>query len=92
MDKKKRFITYEEAVSLLIDGENVHTFKQGGSILWGCDWSREYVLQGLKNADHIELAGETARGMKHGIVFYNDKDCDPVFVETNEDKLVEFDK
>ncbi len=85
--KDKIYITFDEAIILIGDVEEVHIFKQSNNILLGCNCSIESVKKGLKNSSYgIEIAGETARSIKHGIAFY-DKRNQPVFVETNMEKL-----
>lgn len=87
----KRYLTCEEAVSLLPDGEYIHTFVSGG-ILIGADWSREDILDKLQKST-IELSGPSARGLGHGICAYT-KDGEKLkgvlFIETDEEKLAKF--
>ena len=90
----RRFITAEEAVTLLPDSDNIHTFIQTPVALLGAEWSREYIIDKLKTSDKIELAGEEARGLGHGLAFYNNdaKNLSEVsFVETDIKKLFRFD-
>lgn len=63
----RRYITYEEAVSLLPDGETVHTFINAAFGLMGADWSKEDILDKLNKSDVIEITGKMARGTSHGI-------------------------
>lgn len=85
----RRFITPQEAISLLNDGDTVHTFRNLGGMLIGADWSRENIIETLKsNPDKIEIGGEGCRGMNHGLIL-NDNGF--LFIETNEEKLNEFD-
>lgn len=81
-NKEKTIITAEDALELIGPSESVHTFRSGGPILFGCDWSRESIVAGLENAqgEGIEVAGPQARKMNHAVVFYDDQG--PVFVET----------
>lgn len=94
MEKKKRYITYEEAVSLLPDGDYVHTFYNGSFGLLGADWRKEEILEKLRKSEVIELTGNKARAMNHGMCAYN-KDTkyhsDILFIETDADRLEEFD-
>lgn len=94
MANEKRYITYEEAVSLLPDGDYVHTFYNGLFGLLGADWSREEILDKLRKSEVIELTESQARAMKHGMCAYN-KDTkyhsDILFIETDADRLEEFD-
>ena len=86
----KTYITIEQAISVLPDGDFVHTFYNTGFGLVGADWSRDDILDKLRSCDIIELTGPAARGMGHGIGAY-DKDViyqsDILFIETNEDRL-----
>ena len=93
-DTTKRIITYEEAVGVLPNEELVHTFCNANFGLLGADWSRAEILDKLKNSEIIELTGKTARSMRHGICAYN-KDAQYInvlFIETDEEKLSEFEK
>lgn len=91
----KIYITKEQAVSILPDGESVHTFMNAGFVLVGADWSREDILDKLGKSDILELAGAGARGLGHGICAY-DKTAktqgDLLFIETNEEKLAALEK
>ena len=91
---RKRFVTHEEAVALLPDGEYVHTIVNNGCAMVGADWSREDILKELHSKEVIELTGEHARSMGHGICAYN-KDAkwqiDLLFIETDTEKLKAFD-
>ena len=90
----RRYISYEEAVSLLPDGEYVHTFYNTAFGLFGADWSREEILDKLRKSDVIELTGSQARAMSHGMCAYN-KDTkwhsDVLFIETDADRLEKMD-
>lgn len=90
----KRYITYEEAVNLLPDGEYVHTFYNNALGLVGADWSKDEILDKLRNSEIIELTGSQARAMKHGMCAYN-KDTkwhsDILFIETDVERLEKFD-
>ena len=93
----KRFITADEAISLLPDKNEIHTFINNPSpiALVGADWSREDLIEKLRNADKIEIAGAQARSMDHGLAVYDDSamyQSDILFVETDKDKLDKFDK
>lgn len=88
----RRYITYDQAVSILPDGEYVHTFINGGFGLMGADWSREEILDKLQKSEVIELTGEKARSMGHGMCAYNKNakwQSDLLFIETNEERLAQ---
>ena len=75
-------LSYEDAVAMLPDGEQVHTILGGGLALIGADWDREHVL-GLLLTGTPELSGEQATAMGHGLVAFRDGDrSEPVFIET----------
>jgi hypothetical protein len=60
--------TFDEAVAALPRGKYVHTFMQSGaSILIGADWTRKEIVDALRGADRIDVTGEQAQGMKHGL-------------------------
>jgi hypothetical protein len=60
-------LRHEDAVSMLPDGESVHTFRNAGSILVGADWDRDELITHM--AMHsVEQAGPAATAMKHGMV------------------------
>ena len=89
----KKFLTVEQAISLLPEGETIHTL-YGGVALIGADWEREELINKLKSSDKIEIAGEMASNMGHGLAVYNDNAeylSDVLFVETDKKKLDAFD-
>lgn len=90
---ERRFITADQAIELLPDGNEIHTFYNEYFGLFGCDWSREDIIDKLRNSDKIELTGETARGMGHGLAAYNDGAYQNqiLFIETDMEKLDKFD-
>ena len=90
----KKFLTAEQAISLLPEGDEIHTFYNMPFGILGADWSRQDVIDKLKGSDKIEITGEMARNMKHGIAVYNDDtklQSEVLFVETDEEKLNAFD-
>lgn len=90
------YLNYDEAVSLLPNGDNIHTFYNASFGLMGADWSREEILKKLKEADIvIELTGEQSKSMKHGMCAYNKKakwQSEILFIETDEEKLTAFEQ
>lgn len=65
-------MTYEEAVAMLPEGEYVHTFRGGGFVMLGADWSRDEVIKALRDAPEIRRAGEVATAMHHPIAINHD--------------------
>ena len=92
----KYYLNYEEAVSLLPNGEGIHTFYNASFGLMGADWSREEILNKLKEKDIvIELTGEQAKSMKHGMCAYSKNakyQSEILFIETDEEKLTAFEQ
>src|SRR5690606_36542527 len=60
-------LTVDQALEMLPEGEAVHTFRNGGLGLFGADWGRPEIIDALRSAERIELAGEVATSMGHGI-------------------------
>lgn len=92
MDKRK--ITVEEAISLLPEEGDIHTFYQMGNSIVGADWEREEVIRLLRERDTIEISGECARSLDHGIAAYNSDakwQSEITFIQTDEKKLNAFD-
>lgn len=91
----KTYITFEQAIKVLPDGESVHTFYNPRFGLVGADWDKNEVIDKLRKSDIIELTGEKARGTGHGICAY-DKTTkyqdDILFIETDESLLSELEK
>lgn len=91
---KRRFLTVEQALSIIPDREEVHTNIQKGMMFIGADWSRNEIICKINQSEIRELAGPFARGMGHGLVLY-DKNAkyqsDLLFVETDMARLNELD-
>lgn len=90
----KRYATAEEAISLLPNGETIHTFCDAPGGLVGADWDRTEIIGKIKASDKIELTGKTARALGHGLAIYNNDTkwkSEVLFVETDDAKLKEFD-
>lgn len=85
---KRTFITKEQAISILPESDNIHSFYNAAFGLCGADWSRENIIDKINSSDNLELTGPAARGMGHGLCAYNDgaKQGDVLFIETNEEK------
>ena len=91
----KTYITAEQAISVLPDGDSIHAFYNPGFGLIGADWSKADITDKLHRSDIIELTGPGARGMSHGICAYS-KDAkyqsDIMFIETDEARLSALEK
>jgi len=78
-DKDAVVLTYEEAVALLPEGKEIHTFVNPAGILVGADWTRKEILKALKK-HKVVVTGSQAQAMKHGMAFWDGSMH--VFVET----------
>ena len=83
----KKFLTSEEAIELLPEGEEIHTFYNFPFGFVGADWEREDIIERLNNPNYkIEVCGEAARAMNHGICVYKKGETiqsNILFIETN---------
>jgi hypothetical protein len=66
-DDERIKLTFEEAIALLPDGEEIHTVMQAGPMLLGADWSRKSVYA-LIRKHGAELSGPDATANGHGLV------------------------
>ena len=90
----KKIITVDEAIKILPEDNYVHTFVNLSMGLVGADWSKEDIIDKLKSVDTIEISGDCARNMGHGLVVYNSDarwQSDLLFIETDKEKLDKFD-
>jgi hypothetical protein len=77
-------IGFDDAVSALPDGDDVHTFMQGGAnMLIGADWPRDEIIDALRGADRIDVTGEQAQSIRHGLAIVHPRVSDAyLFIET----------
>ncbi len=78
LDKDATFITKEEALSMLVDGDLIHTFR-GQVVPVGADWPRASILAAMDKYA-FELSGPVATAGGHGMAFRDEHGI--VFVET----------
>ncbi|MDD4997281.1 MAG: hypothetical protein PHI99_03970, partial [Syntrophales bacterium] len=64
------------------DSEQIHTFRQEGPCLLGCDIDRPKIIE-LFRKYKPELSGEKATAMNHGIVLKDDTGW--LFIETRKE-------
>lgn len=92
---KRCYLSYDEAVRVLPNEEYIHTFINDAIGLIGADLEKHEILHKLKNSDVIELCGEQARSLGHGICCYKESakyKSDILFITTDEDKLLSLEK
>lgn len=63
-------LTPDQAESLLLPGERIHSYVNPPWGLVGCDSSREDVVRLIREAKLLEIGGDRAKRMKHGLVVY----------------------
>ena len=74
-------LTADEAIAMLPEGNTIHTFRNPAlDVLIGADWSRNEIIDYIKNHP-MQLSGETATSMNHGIVAGNGRG-EYLFIET----------
>lgn len=85
------YLNSDEAVSVLPDGDTIHTFLNplAGAML-GADWDRSEVVEAITKSPCIHLTGPMARSMKHGLAI--EQGDRYVFIETDEQRLVELEE
>lgn len=70
MDDDRVPLSVADAVSMLPDGERIHTFRSGGRVLVGADWPRAELVAAIEEHG-AELSGEMATAMQHGICLFD---------------------
>ena len=82
----KAYVTVEQAIGILPNESEIHTFFNPNGILIGADWKRDELIDKLRKSDHLELTGGTGKSMNHGLCAY-DKTAkyqgDILFIETD---------
>ena len=83
--EKKEFISFEQAIKMLPDGESIHTFRAAGPCRLGANIDKNSLIKDMeKYSDKLEISGKNAQELNHGIVFFDD--IGPLFVETKKRK------
>lgn len=88
MDERK--LTYDEAILLLNDGDEIHCIRNGSNLIVGCNHSRESLLKNMKDHEEtLELGGETCSSLNHGLVLCDESGY--LFIKTNKERIDAFD-
>jgi len=86
---EKKFITPEEAIALLNEGEFIHTFRNPSGLLIGCDLNRQSLIDRINsNPKNLQIGGDAYRQLNHALIL---EDNGYLFIETIAEKLNEFD-
>ena len=82
IDDSRVVLTPEQALSMLGDGDSIHTFRSAGPMLLGCDWDRDKLEEAIRG-NRCEIGGDACKGMNHGLVVAVDGwlfvECKPGF-------------
>lgn len=81
----KIMITADQAIALLPDRESIHSFRQAGPVLIGCDSDREDIIERIRATDHCEIGGPACKAMDHALVIRDDNAA--LFIETDMEKV-----
>ena len=88
--KSKLFITPEQAISLLAEGEYIHTFR-ANRVLIGADRTREEVINLFNDyPKSIQIGGNQCVLLGHGIVVEDITGY--LFISHDKQKLIDFEK
>ncbi len=69
MAEKREFLTVEQALAVLPEGDEIHVFSNpSGGVLVGADWRRADVEKEIRGAKVREIGGPASVGMGHGLV------------------------
>lgn len=77
---KEKF-TPEEAISVLPEGDRIHTFRNSQGMLFGADWKRDKLEAAIRKAGEARITVGMAKSTNHGIVIVDE--TGPLFIETN---------
>lgn len=91
----KQYLTAEQGIGILPDGETVHTFYNPGFGLVGADWGRADILKKIRESDCLELTGPSAKAMEHGLCAYDRTakyQGDILFIETDAKRLAQLEE
>ncbi len=82
MSDERVFLTADEAIAMLPDGDDIHTFRNPNGMIIGADWRRDTLIAAIRSVHEIELAGETATRMNHGLAIHDEHGL--LFIATKE--------
>lgn len=79
MSNEKIILTSEQALSMLPEGDRIHTFRSAPMALIGADWDRDDLEKAIRE-NQCEVGGDQCQAMNHGLVVWTGK-TEPLFVE-----------
>lgn len=72
MSDEKIILTAEEAESLLVDGDYIHSYRNpAAGMFLGCDFDRAQAIEAIRTAHALEIGGDNCKRMKHGLVVWD---------------------
>ena len=84
--KLKKRLSLLKAKRILPSKELIHTFRNSTGMLIDCDMDKTSLIEKMKEFKQtLELSGDVARGMDHGLVLSDDTGY--LFIETDKEKL-----
>lgn len=86
----KQYITAEQAISVLPDGDFVNAFYDLVFGPLGAYWDKKHIMNTLRSSDFIELTEPNKKKRGYGICAYSKDDIEPgaiLFIETDKDRL-----
>lgn len=88
---EKRKLTPTESISVLSDGDYIHTFRNPGpGVMIGADIKRERIIDLIhEHSDTLQVGGDMCRKLKHGLVLFDSSG--PLFIASDEARLNEID-
>jgi hypothetical protein len=90
---EKIILTPDEAESLLVEGDNQHSYANpAGGMFIGCDLSRTGAVAAIRDAHALEIGGEHCKRMNHALIVWTSPtrllffSTDPAKVEAMESR------
>lgn len=83
MNDAKEFVSIDDAIKRLPDGDMIHTFRAGPGVLVGADHERDRLIADMRKAPNIEVTGPGAQAMHHGLAIFDEHGV--LFIETRTD-------
>ena len=68
---KRIFLSKDQAIAMLPQGQTIHVFRNQGLLLVGADWSRSEIIDLLVHSKTIEIGGSQCRALGHPIAAFD---------------------
>ena len=80
MTDERELVSLEVAIGMLPNRAAVHTFRNAHIAIVGADWERESLIEAMRAAPFIEIAGPGAQALGHGLAITDKHGL--LFIET----------